>query len=500
MSSSSTPAIQVDGVSKLFRRAASGQKLRTLKSALLDRSLIQGLRPEDAIPALKDVSFSIARGESVGLIGSNGSGKSTLLKILAGILRPTEGDVTVDGRVAALIELGAGFHPEISGRENVFIGGAVLGLTRRQIEARFDDIVSFSGLEAFIEEPVKNYSSGMYVRLGFAVAIHTDPEVLLVDEVLAVGDEAFAHKCLRRIEEFLARGRTLVMVSHSLPLIESVCDRAIWLEKGTLRLNGHPRRVVDAYRTAVAEGEGRKHQEAIAEREREAAPSGEPPPTDAPIDPALPAVVLQADVLQAEVSPAEAQPAEAQPADTPLEASPDSEQDEAENAPEEEVLRWGSGVAVIDRLRIVCEGEERYHLPCGGAVSFEVTVDAKRMLEDFVFGIGIFTPRGVECWGVNTDLDGYRSDSLEAGQIQVEIVCPRLRLAPGEYLVDIAIHGRDGTPYDYRRKLASFTVVATHNAAGVGIYAPEHHWRFSSGIQWHEPKHDPGTSFERDGI
>ncbi len=491
MNTPSMPAIRVEGVSKRFRRAASGQKLRTLKSALLERSLIQGLRPEDAIPALEGVSFSIARGESVGLIGSNGSGKSTLLKILAGILRPTEGEVVVDGRVAALIELGAGFHPEISGRENVFIGGAVLGLTRRQIEARFDDIVSFSGLEAFIDEPVKNYSSGMYVRLGFAVAIHTDPEILLVDEVLAVGDEAFAHKCLRRIEEFLARGRTLVMVSHSLPLIESVCDRAIWLEKGTLRSSGHPRRVVDAYRTAVAEEEGRKHQEAIAEREHEAAPSGDPPPADAPVDPA---------------DQAEPTPKDAHAADSPSPETAATEQDDGqaeatvEDEIEEEVLRWGSGAAIIERLRILCEGEERYHLPCGAEVSFEVTVDARQPLEDFVFGIGIFTPRGVECWGINTDLDGFLSDSLEAGQTRVEIICPRLRLAPGEYLVDLAVHGRDGTPYDYRRKLASFTIISTHDASGVGVYAPEHHWRFSPGIQWRSPGAASGTSDEGEEI
>jgi ABC-type polysaccharide/polyol phosphate transport system ATPase subunit len=174
-------------------------------------------------------------------VGGNGSGKSTLLKVMAGLLRPTSGAITTSGRVAALIELGAGFHPEISGRENVFINGAVLGLKRSEIEARYDDIVSFAGLEGFIDEPVKNYSSGMYVRLGFSVAVHTDPEILLVDEVLAVGDAAFAHKCLRSIEEFLAAGRTLVLVSHDLGLVEELCDRALWLDAGRLVQSGHPR-------------------------------------------------------------------------------------------------------------------------------------------------------------------------------------------------------------------------------------------------------------------
>ena len=191
---SEAPAIRVEAATKLFRRQAPGRHFRTLKSALLEGSLVGRATEEETITALRDVSFEVARGEAFGIVGVNGSGKSTLLKLFAGILRPTRGRVLVDGRVAALIELGAGFHPEISGRENVFINGALLGLSRREIERRYKQIVDFSGLADFMEEPVKNYSSGMYVRLGFAVAIHTDPEILLVDEVLAVGDESFAHQ------------------------------------------------------------------------------------------------------------------------------------------------------------------------------------------------------------------------------------------------------------------------------------------------------------------
>ncbi|HSG39671.1 MAG TPA: ATP-binding cassette domain-containing protein, partial [Thermoanaerobaculia bacterium] len=166
-------AIRVEGVSKLYRRTMPGDKLRTLKSALVGRSLTRGLRPEEAIAALHDVDFTVRQGEAFGLIGGNGSGKSTLLKLVAGMLKPSAGRIAVTGRVAALIELGAGFHPEISGRENVYINGAVLGLSRKQIDRRYAEIVEFSGLGDFMEEPVKNYSSGMYVRLGFAVAIHT---------------------------------------------------------------------------------------------------------------------------------------------------------------------------------------------------------------------------------------------------------------------------------------------------------------------------------------
>ncbi len=468
-------AIAVSGVSKRYRRTASGHKLRTLKSALIERSLTRGLSAQESISALEDISFLVARGEAVGLIGSNGSGKSTLLKILAGILRPSSGSVTIDGRVAALIELGAGFHPEISGRENVYIGGAVLGLTRREIASRFDDIVRFAGLENFIEEPVKNYSSGMYVRLGFAVAIHTDPDILLVDEVLSVGDEAFAHKCLTRIEDFLARGKTLVLVSHSLPLIESVCDRAVWLEKGTVRAVGHPRRVVDTYRAAVAEDEGRAHREANAERAHEAGPDGTATPLGAPSDPADGGLATEPSV-----------PIDDDPA-TSIGDEIDALDDSAHEQP---VLRWGSGDAVITALRMRVDGEERYNLVCGANVMFEIHTDARRKLDDFVFGIGIFTPRGVECWGINTDLEGFRPEALEVGARIVRLTCPQLRLAPGAYLVDVAVHARDGTPYDYRRQLVSFTVTQSANAAGVGVYAPAHQWSFAEGVRL---VREPGT-------
>lgn len=435
-------AIEVRNLSKLYRRTSAGHQLRTLKSALLDRSLVRHLNPAESIPAVRGVSFTITRGEAVGLIGSNGSGKSTLLKMAAGILRPTEGEIRIEGRVAALIELGAGFHPEISGRENIFINGAVLGLSRKQIEKRYDEIVEFSGLGDFIDEPVKNYSSGMYVRLGFAVAVHTDPDVLMVDEVLSVGDEAFGHRCLRRIEEMLAEGKTLLLVSHSLGLIEEVCDRAIWLEKGELRVDGHPRRVIDAYRESVAKAEGEAHRQAIEDR-GERTPVATDNAGDASDD--------------------------------------DAEGGEGDNSKENN--RWGSRVVDIQRLRVTVGGEERYHLHSGDDVVFEIEASVKRPLDDFVFGISIQTPRGVVVWGSNTELEGFKPGLLEAGERRVQIRAPNLRLAPGEYLIDIAAHAEDGAPYDYRRKLAALSVTAT-DRGGDGLYFPEHSWLFGSGITW----------------
>ena len=415
--------IRVEGLSKLYRRMAPGAKLKTLKSALMDGSLTRGLRPEEAIRALDGVDFTVHRGEAFGLIGGNGSGKSTLLKVVAGILRPDAGRVTVAGRVAALIELGAGFHPEISGRENVYINGAVLGLTRRQIDQRLDSIVAFSGLADFMDEPVKNYSSGMYVRLGFAVAVHTDPDVLLVDEVLAVGDEAFAHKCLRRIEEMLAGGATLLFVSHDLGLVEGLCDRVLWLDHGQPRRIGPPRRVVDAYRQAVAEAEAAEHREAKDERERDAAGGGR------------------------------------------------------------NERRWGAGPARITGVRVLAGGEERYNLASGDAVAFEVAVDTETPLDDFVFGVQISTPRGTEVWGTNTHLAGLAPGRLD-GAATVRVECPNLRLARGEYLLDVAVHSRDGAPYDYWSHAVAFSVTAAEK--GVGVYWPTHDWHFTGDVTWRE--------------
>src|SRR6476620_2043625 len=249
-----TSAIELVNVTKVYRRYG-GRQFSTLKSALLQRSILRDLRPSETFPALTDVTFSVPKGSTYGVIGKNGSGKSTALKLVAGITKPTSGTVRVVGRISALIELGAGFHPEISGRENVFINGIMLGLSKREIQERFDDIVDFAELREFIDAPVKTYSSGMYMRLGFAVAIHVNPDVLLIDEVLAVGDEGFTHKCLDKFAEFRRRGKTILLVTHSLNLVERFCAEALWLDSGQAMSHGHPQRVVGAYLTKVEESE-----------------------------------------------------------------------------------------------------------------------------------------------------------------------------------------------------------------------------------------------------
>lgn len=238
---SEAPAIEFRGVSKRFQ-LQEGATLREFLPAAL-----KGQGWSEPFYALRDVSFSIARGETVGIIGRNGSGKSTALKIIAGVMAPTTGDVRVRGRVSPLIELGAGFHPDLTGRENVILNGCILGMSSREVRERFDDIVSFAELWDFIDTPVKRYSSGMYMRLGFSVAVHSDPDVLLVDELLAVGDAHFQEKCLAEMHEFQSRGVTIVLVSHQMPLVEKFCQRAILIDGGHLIEEGGPRAVVPHY-------------------------------------------------------------------------------------------------------------------------------------------------------------------------------------------------------------------------------------------------------------
>lgn len=250
-----TKAICVEHVSKRFR--LYGEKNQYLKATLL-----QGRRSKfEEFWAVDDVSFEVPFGSTFGIIGSNGSGKSTLLKCLAGILAPDKGRISVNGRMSALLELGAGFHPELSGRENIFLNGAILGMSKAEISHRLDDIVDFAGLGPFIDSPVKNYSSGMVVRLGFAIAINVDPEILLIDEVLAVGDEEFQLRCHEKIEDFRRNGSTIVLVSHGLTQITQLCDTTAWMDKSCLRAIGPSLEIVSEYTGASHNAQTRENHE-----------------------------------------------------------------------------------------------------------------------------------------------------------------------------------------------------------------------------------------------
>ncbi len=434
-----TPAIELLNVSKIYRRYG-GRQFATLKSALLQRSILRTLQPSETFSALTNVSFTVPKGCTYGVIGPNGSGKSTALKLVAGITKPTTGTVRVEGRISALIELGAGFHPEISGRENVFINGIMLGLTKRQIHERFDEIVEFAELTEFIDAPVKTYSSGMYMRLGFAVAIHVDPDVLLVDEVLAVGDEAFTHKCLDKFSEFRRRGKTILLVTHSLGLVERFCDEALWLDAGVARSHGDPKRVVSEYLMSVEASEEHLMETTTARAVAAADEGVQPPPSE---------------------------PDATRPPENMFHATEG---------------RWGAReVEIVDVTLLDGDGKPGFIFHSGEPMSIQLKVRAAQPNDEVVFGIGIFSAEGVCCYGTNTFLEEMNPARL-AGDAEATFAIEGLDLVEGTYKLDVAVHKRDGAPYDYHRLLYTFRVKSrTHD---VGIYRPRHHWTFSPNLQF----------------
>ena len=239
-------AVRVDDVSKKFR--LYHERNQSLKSAILRGKTSR----HDDFWALQNVSFDVAEGSTHALVGSNGSGKSTLLKCLAKIYWPTSGTIGYRGRMASLLEVGSGFHLELSGRENIYLNGSILGMSKKEIDARFDSIVDFSGIEKFLDQPVKNYSSGMYVRLGFAIAIHVDPDILVVDEVLSVGDSEFQKKSFEKFLEFKNLGKTIILVTHTMQVVRDICDTATWINQGTHVVTGDANSVVDRYEASIS--------------------------------------------------------------------------------------------------------------------------------------------------------------------------------------------------------------------------------------------------------
>lgn len=235
------PIIEFKNVTKQF----SKNNQKTIKEFF--HALIVGEDTKNQFTALNNISFSIDRGETVGIIGPNGSGKSTILKLIAGVMSPTSGKISVKGKVSPLIELGAGFHSELTGRENIYLNGSILGLTQKEIEEKFDSIVEFAELAEFIDQPVKKYSSGMYMRLGFSIAVHVNPEILIVDEILAVGDEAFQQKCFKKMEDFQSKGVTIIFVSHDMKSVSSFCKRVFFINKSSVMFDGDTKNAISLY-------------------------------------------------------------------------------------------------------------------------------------------------------------------------------------------------------------------------------------------------------------
>jgi ABC-type polysaccharide/polyol phosphate transport system ATPase subunit len=418
--------IEVDHVSRIYQKYSARHRFQTFKSALVKGDLFRSLRPDELVTALDDVTLTVENGQTFGVIGENGSGKSTLLKLIAGIAKPSQGEVRTRGKISALIELGAGFHPEITGRENIFINGIMLGLTKKEISAKFDEIVEFAELEEFIDAPVKTYSSGMYMRLGFAIAINVNPDILLIDEVLAVGDAAFVPRCLDRIDDFRRRKKTILFVSHDLNTVGKICDRVAWLKNGRVQMIGESKRIVDAYLQDVAE----KQERSFERRQHE-----------------------------------------------PAVASDD--QDRREN-------RWGKREIEITRVVLKnTQGEERHVFSPEDGLLIEMDVVAHEPAKDFAFGIGIFNSQGICCYGSNTVLEEYEAVSIQ-GQGKTTCRIDKLNLVNGTYYLDVAVHKREGYPYDYHRNLYSFLVSSTHKDVGIGRLI--HTWSFSPAIAIKPPQ------------
>ena len=440
--------ILINAVSKRFRKHTVAKKsYSTIKTSLLGRLFRSRYPRDNFVHALHQLSIYVAPGSSLGLIGSNGSGKSTLLKLIAGIYRPDSGAVKVNGTISALIELGAGFHPDFTGRENLYLGGVMYGLTKREIEQRMDDIIRYAELEDFIDDPVRTYSSGMYMRLGFSLAVHTDPDILLVDEVLAVGDAGFIHRCHDTISDFKRRGKTLIFVTHDLDAVARWCDEAIWLEKGHVRERGEPRWVIDSYLQQVQEAEERKLESANAAQEQR----------DSDVDPATGTVV---------------------------------EVDESGGK------RWGNRDVEITSVRLLdAQGNAKWLFRGDESLTVDVEYQIARPVEDLVFGVGIVRVDGLVVHGSNTAIDEVDAP-VPAAEAIAEPLRGRYRyqiesiaLLEDSYYLDVAAHRSDGLSYDYHSRRYKFSVRTQTKQHGV--YNPRHRWTM-------EPHYEVAEPLERD--
>jgi len=375
------------------------------------------LRPRaraDEFWALRDVSFSVARGESFGLVGHNGAGKSTALKLMTRILEPTSGRVRIHGRVAALLELGSGFHPELSGRDNVFLYGSLLGLSRRDMAARLEEIVAFAGMAEFLDMQVKYYSSGMYTRLAFAVATSVDPEILITDEVLAVGDEAFQRKCMDRIFAFRQMGKTIIFVSHALDTVRTLCDRAVWLDHGTVRATGAAGDVVDAYLADV----NRREREELARQDELAAALADDPRR-----------------------------------------------------------RFGShDVEIIGVELVGVDGAARTVFRTGEQVRIRIRYRARQVVPRPVFGLAVHHEGGLLLAGPNTRFAGLDIPMVH-GHGAVELLVTALPLLAGRYFLSVAVYDETMLhPFDHHDRLYRLTVQNEGGRERFGVMALDGAW------------------------
>jgi ABC-2 type transport system ATP-binding protein len=411
--------VEIEGVSKRFQLVTHGTSVK-------ERFVHRHRTAPAEFWALRDISLSIDEGSTLGLMGHNGSGKSTLLKLVGGILKPTTGVVRVQGRIASLLELGAGMHPELTGRENIFMNGAILGMSKRELQRRFDEIVEFAELEQFIDQQVKHYSSGMFVRLGFSVAVNVDPDVLLVDEVLAVGDESFQRKCLDRVRRFQRQGRTIIVVSHSADQIRQICDQVAVIDHGSLVALDEPALAIRVFREHLLEDE-------LERRSRTEEEEG--------------TLARSADTVAAG------------PMD---ELSAVGAHGAAQEAKRNLRVR-------ITRIEVehAHSATRRYLLP-GEPLTVRIHYETDERIDDVVFGLGIFDhATGRPLFGTNTDLLGAPVPRLEGtGEVAFEVVA--VPLLDGTYPITVGIHSHDeATVYDWSEQRTWFEILSPDRTSGL---------------------------------
>lgn len=426
-------AIEVKHITKKFK--IYHDKGHMLK----ERALHWSRNKYEINQVLKDISFDVKRGEAIGLVGHNGCGKSTTLKMLTKIMYPDTGSIEMSGRVSSLLELGAGFHPDLSGRENIYINASIFGLSKKEIDKRVEEIIRFSELEEFIDNPVRTYSSGMYMRLAFSVAINVDAEILLIDEILGVGDANFQIKCFNKLMDIKRKGTTIVIVSHSLGQIEQICERSIWIHDGYVRMEGAPKEVHEEYLTYMGE--------------------------------------LRRDRLEVELEQQNNAEAVIESYTDSVEEKANEESGDSDKKTDENVIsRMGTGDArYIKTKSLDRDGKEKYVFELGDAICFELQYKVFKFVKDAYFGLSIFRNDGVRCYGTNSKIDNVAfKDLSEDGKVLVKF--DDLTLLPGQYYIDISIEARSIESVDYWSGINKFEVVSTKQDIGVSFM--KHEWEY----------------------
>src|SRR5665647_1585009 len=423
-------AVEVKNITKNY--VIKHQKNPSLKDAIL-----KGRDKYEKFLALDDVSFNVNHSETFGIIGSNGSGKSTLLKLMAKVLKPTKGDIFVNGTVSALLELGAGFHQDLTGRENVYLNASILGLKRKEINKHFNEIVEFSELERFIDMPVKSYSSGMYMRLGFSIAINVNPDILLVDEVLAVGDQAFQSKCYKVIYDFVRRGKTIIIVSHDLETISDLCQRVIFLKNGRIEEIGDSIKVVSTYRSYVEDLERSR----IIEQQREERKK------------------IFKSVIDGKRKVVDAEE---------IEKLSKIDSGVFEN-------RFGSGDAEIVKIELLDKDDKQIDF-CryGDEVKIVFEVKFNKVVENPIFGMRFTDHRNIIVYGTNSKLGGLKTEVYQPGEKLKVVFQQTVNLIGGSYTVSPSIGNKDTKTYcDWIINMMTINVIHRNIAEGIADFNSE---------------------------